>query len=170
MEKSIGTLVPQLTVTGAYSFLGEIREVIFELRWMLALIVIMITADFILGIIDSISKRGEDFHFSRAGRRTACKFIEYNSYLVVGFALGIAVFEPLGICSYITSSVFGLCLAALFELDSIVEHICAIHGIENRISVKRLLVGIIKKKYAAAGDILEDAAEDTGKKQRNKEE
>ena len=82
----------------------------------------------------------------------------------------IAVFEPLGICSYITSSVFGLCLAALFELDSIVEHICVIHGIENRISIKRLFVGIIKKKYAAAGEILEDAATDTAKKQSNKEE
>ncbi|WP_462342111.1 hypothetical protein [Phocaeicola plebeius] len=74
MEKLITIIAPQLLVAGAYSFIGEIKNVVFELRWMLAFIVVMIVADFVLGIIDSVVKRGEDFRFSRAGRRTMCKF------------------------------------------------------------------------------------------------
>ena len=74
MEKLVTIIAPQLLVAGAYSFIGEIKNVVFELRWMLAFIVGMIVADFVLGIIDSVVKRGEDFRFSRAGRRTMCKF------------------------------------------------------------------------------------------------
>lgn len=152
----MNTTAPQLAVIGGYTFLGEMKQVVFDLRWMFLFILILITADFILGIIDSIIKRGEEFRFSRAGRRTMCKFIEYNSYLVLGFTFGIAVLQPVGICNYMISSVGGLCLAILFEADSIKDHICAIHGIKNNISIKRLLVAFIKKKYVTAGEIIEE--------------
>lgn len=161
MQNLVTIIAPQLLVAGAYSFVGEIKGVVFELRWMLAFIVVMIVADFVLGIIDSVVKRGEDFRFSRAGRRTMCKFIEYNSYLVLGFMLGIAILQPVGICSYTISSMCGLGLAIVFEFDSIMEHICTIHGIKNRVSIKRLLVGYIKKKYNVAGEIIEEVTEVT---------
>lgn len=160
MEKLLNTIAPQLAVAGAYSFVGEIKGVVFELRWMLLFIIAMIVADFILGIIDSVVRRGEDFRFSRAGRRTMCKFIEYNSYLVLGFMFGIAILQPVGVCSYTISAMCGLGLALIFEFDSIVEHICNIHGIKNKISVKRILVGYIKKKYSTAGEIIEDITTD----------
>lgn len=160
MQNLITIIAPQLLVAGAYSFIGEIKNVVFELRWMLAFIVVMIVADFVLGIIDSVVKRGEDFRFSRAGRRTMCKFIEYNSYLVLGFMLGIAILQPAGICSYTVSAMCGLGLAILFEFDSIADHICAIHGIKNKVSIKRLLVGYIKKKYATAGEIIEEVTKE----------
>lgn len=146
MIKALNTTTPQLAVIGGYTFLGEMKQVIFDLRWMFLFILMLIAADFILGIIDSIIKRGEEFRFSRAGRRTMCKFIEYNSYLVLGFTFGIAVLQPVGICNYMISSVGGLCLAILFEADSIKDHICAIHGIENKFSVKKWLVEYLKKK------------------------
>lgn len=164
MEKIITITVPQLLVAGAYSFIGEIKNVVFELRWMLAFIVVMIVADFVLGIIDSVLKKKEDFRFSRAGRRTMCKFIEYNSYLVLGFMLGIAILQPVGICSYTISSMCGLGLAFLFEFDSIVDHICAIHGIKNKVSIKRILIGYIKKKYNTAGEIIEEVTNEEVKK------
>ena len=164
MEKLLNVMAPQLAVAGAYSFIGEIKSVVFELRWMLVFIVVMIVADFVLGIIDSVVRRDEDFRFSRAGRRTMCKFIEYNSYLVLGFMLGIAILQPAGICSYTASSMCGLGLAIVFEFDSIVEHICDIHGIDNKVSIKRLLVGYIKKKYHAAGEIIEEATKEEEKK------
>lgn len=63
MQNLITVIAPQILVAGAYSFVGEIRSVVFELRWMLAFIVVMIVADFVLGIIDSVVKRGEDFRF-----------------------------------------------------------------------------------------------------------
>ena len=160
MEKLVTIIAPHLLVAGAYSFIGEIKNVVFELRWMLAFIVVMIVADFVLGIIDSVVKRGEDFRFSRAGRRTMCKFIEYNSYLVLGFMLGIAILQPVGICSYTISSMCGLGLAILFEFDSIADHVCVIHGIRNKVSIKRLLVGYIKKKYATAGEIIEEVTKE----------
>lgn len=160
MEKLLNTIAPQLAVAGAYSFVGEIKEVVFELRWMLVFIIVMIVADFVLGIIDSVVKRGEDFRFSRAGRRTMCKFIEYNSYLVLGFMFGLAILQPVEICSYTISAMCGLGLAILFEFDSIADHICAIHGIKNKVSIKRLLVGYIKKKYSAAGEIIEEVTKE----------
>lgn len=164
MEKILTVIAPQLTVVGVYSFVEEIRGVLFELRWMLALIVVMIVADFVLGIIDSVVKRGEDFRFSRAGRRTMCKFIEYNSYLVLGFALGIAILQPVGICSYTVASMCGLAIAIVFEFDSISEHICDIHGIKNKVSIKKLLVGYIKKRYNVAGELIEEATKEEEKK------
>ena len=160
MQNFITVIAPQILVAGAYSFVGEIRSVVFELRWMLVFIVAMIIADFVLGIIDSVVKRGEDFRFSRAGRRTMCKFIEYNSYLVLGFMLGVAILQPVGICSYTISSMCGLGLAILFEFDSIADHVCVIHGIRNKVSIKRLLVGYIKKKYATAGEIIEEVTKE----------
>ena len=163
MEKLVTIIAPQLLVAGAYSFIGEIKNVVFELRWMLAFIVVMIVADFVLGIIDSVVKRGEDFRFSRAGRRTMCKFIEYNSYLVLGFMLGIAILQPVGICSYTISSMCGLGMAIVFEFDSIMDHICVIHGIKNKISIKRIMVGYRKKKYAAAGEIIEEVTNEEKK-------
>lgn len=146
MIRLMNTTAPQLAVIGGYTFLSEMKQVVFDLRWMFLFILILIAADFILGIIDSIIKRGEEFRFSRAGRRTMCKFIEYNSYLVLGFTFGIAVLQPVGICNYMISSVGGLCLAILFEADSIKDHVCAIHGIENKFSVKKWLVEYLKKK------------------------
>lgn len=160
MEKMLNIIAPQLAVAGAYSFIGEIRDVVFELRWMLIFIAAMIIADFVLGIIDSVVKHGEDFRFSRAGRRTMCKFIEYNSYLVLGFMMGLAILQPIGICTYTVSAMCGLGLAMVFEFDSIMEHICVIHGIKNRISIKRMLVGYIKKKYSTAGDIIEEVTKE----------
>ena len=164
MVRVLNTIAPQLAVVGTYTFMKEIGSVIFELRWMLALIVAMIFADFVLGIIDSVSRRGEDFRFSRAGRRTMCKFIEYNSYLVLGFTFGIAILQPLNVCSYTVSSMCGLGLAIIFEFDSIMEHICVIHGLENKVSIKHLLVAYIKKRYKVAGEIIEKV--DKGKSEK----
>ena len=42
MQNFITVIAPQILVAGAYSFVGEIRSVVFELRWMLAFIVVMI--------------------------------------------------------------------------------------------------------------------------------
>lgn len=163
MERFINVVTPQLAVVGAYSFVGEIKEVVFQLRWMLVFIVVMIIADFVLGIIDSVVKRGEEFRFSRAGRRTMCKFIEYNSYLVLGFMMGIAILQPVGVCSYTVSAMCGLGLAIVFEFDSIVDHVCNIHGIKNRVSIKRILVSMIKKKYGVAGDIIDEVTKEEKK-------
>ena len=58
----------------------------------------------------------------------------------------------------------GLGLAIVFEFDSIMDHICDIHGIKNKVSIKRLLVGYIKKKYNTAGEIIEEITKEEDKK------
>lgn len=40
------------------------------------------------------------------------------------------------------------------------QHVCEIHGIKNKVSIKRLLVGYIKKKYTTAGEIIEKVTKD----------
>ena len=54
MIKLLESLAPNVAVIGVYSFVGEIKHVIYDLRWMFVFIVMLIFADFILGIIDSI--------------------------------------------------------------------------------------------------------------------
>ena len=89
----------------------------------------------------------------------------YSTRQNLGFMLGLAILQPVGVCNYTISAMCGLGLAILFEFDSIMEHVCNIHGIKNKVSIKRLLVSYIKKKYNAAGEIIEEV---TKEKEGNK--
>lgn len=130
-------------------FLSEVTATIWELRWMELAIFVLVVADFCWGIADSVAKRGEEFHFSRAGRRTACKLLEYNFYLVGGMVLGKALCEPLGICGHVEAAAVCFGLSAVFEVDSITEHVCAVHGWEHKWSLKKFFVNYLKKKFKA---------------------
>ena len=147
---------------------GEARDALFDLRWMLALIAVMIIADFWFGVADSVNKRGEDFHFSRAGRRTLGKATEYVMYLVVGSILGKAIFEPMGICSHVVVAAVALSFAVLWEADSIIEHVCSLHNITTRFSVKRFILALIKRKSPAVGEALEETLEEAEKEDGKK--
>lgn len=74
---------------------GEALLALYDLRWMLILIVVLILADFWFGVSESLHKH-EHFRFSRAGRRTCNKAVDYITYLILGSVLGLAIFEPLG--------------------------------------------------------------------------
>ena len=133
--------VTQITLISATAaFYAEVMELLFALRWAFALVVVMIMMDFCYGIADSVGKRGEDFHLSRAGRRTLCKFIEYITYPIVGGILGKAVLEPMGCGSMMMGGALGVMLAILFEADSISEHVCNVHNINKRFSVKGWII------------------------------
>ena len=108
MEKLLHTIAPQLAVAGAYSFIGEIKGVVFELRWMLVFIVVMIIADFVLGIIDSVVKRGEDFRFSRAGRRTMLRSCSRLVYAAIPFRPCAALGWPSCLSSTLSWSISAL--------------------------------------------------------------
>lgn len=138
-------------------FMDEVRTTLFELRWMELAVFLLILIDFVYGVAASVGRRGEEFHFSRAGRRTTCKFLEYNGYLAAGLVFGMAVFEPLGVCSHVTASAVGLLLAVLYEIDSITEHFCDVHGIRERFSVKKLLVAYLKRRFKDVNEALNEA-------------
>lgn len=137
---------------------GEALSALFDLRWMLVLIVVLIVADFWFGVSESLHKH-EHFRFSRAGRRTCNKAVDYITYLILGSVLGLAIFEPLGWATHTTTAAIGLGFGCVWEVDSIVGHVCELHGVKNKFSVKRLIISIIKKKDADVGEAVEEVLE-----------
>jgi len=160
MDKTfISSTGQAITIT---AFSQEAISVIYDLRWGLFLIVALIAADFWLGIAASLRRR-EEFRFSRAGRRTCNKFAEYFTFLVIGALLGLAIFEPLGVAGHVATAGVCLGMGCLFELDSIMGHVCDLHGIKSRFSIKRFLIALIKSKNADMGEAVEEAMEENGK-------
>ena len=137
---------------------GEALTALYDLRWMLVFIVVLILAAFWFGVSESIKKH-EHFRFSRAGRRTCNKAVDYLTYLLVGALLGLAIFEPLGWTNHTTTAAVGLGFGCIWEVDSIVGHVCALHGIKNKFSVKRFIIALIKRKDKELGEAVEDAME-----------
>ena len=74
MAGNITTSTGKAFVVGTMS--TEALTALFDLRWMLVLIVVLIVADFWFGVSESLKKR-EHFRFSRAGRRTCNKAVDY---------------------------------------------------------------------------------------------
>ncbi len=140
---------------------AEAKDALFDLRWMLVLIVVLIVADFWFGVSESLKKR-EHFRFSRAGRRTCNKAVDYITYLLLGAVIGMAIFEPLGWADHTTTAAVGLGLGCLWEIDSIIGHVCALHGVENRFTVKKFLISLLKRKNRDIGEAVEDALKDNG--------
>lgn len=146
---------------------GEALSALYDLRWMLVFIVVLILADFWFGVSESI-KKNIHFRFSRAGRRTCNKGVDYITYLLVGALLGMAIFEPLGWANHTTTAAIGLGFGCVWEVDSIIGHVCTLHGIDNRFSVKRFIISLIKRKDQEIGEAVEDGfKEEENKKNEN---
>lgn len=159
--KTIVTNSGKMVMTGTMG--GEALAVLYDLRWMLVCIVVLILADFWFGLSDSLHRK-EEFRFSRAGRRTCNKFVDYMTYLLVGVLMGLGIFEPLGWADHVTTAAVGLGFGFVWEIDSIVGHVCALKGMENRYSVKRILVrfivALVKKKSHDVGEALEESVKE----------
>lgn len=147
-----GTAAPLILMA---AFSSEALSAFYDLRWMLVFICILIVADFWFGVSDSLNKR-KKFRFSRAGRRTCNKLVDYLTYLLVGCALGLAILEPLGIANHTVTAAVGLGLGCMWEVDSIVGHVCSLHGVQNKFSVKRFLISLLRKKYPEAGEAFDE--------------
>ena len=85
--------------------------------------------------------------------------MDYITYLILGSVLGLAIFEPLGWATHTTTAAIGLGFGCVWEVDSIVGHVCELHGVKNKFSVKRLIIAIIKKKDADVGEAVEEVLE-----------
>ena len=153
MEQNIFQTGGKVVVMGGMA--GEAMTALYDLRWMIAFIFALVVSDFWFGVKASLAKK-EKFRFSRAGRRTCNKFCDYIGYLIVGALFGMAIFEPLGICSHTAAAAVCLGLGCLWEIDSIIEHVCMLHGIKKRWSAKRLLIALLKAKHPEAGAAVEE--------------
>lgn len=150
---------PLLITSGALlagTFYEELQQVLFDLRWLVAFIVILVFTDFWTGLTASVRVRKENFRISRALRRTIVKFLEYINFIIFGLLLSKAILEPFGIGTDITGGAIGASAALLIEFDSIYGHICDIHGIKSRFSIKRMFVAYIKRKNEDVGEAVEE--------------
>lgn len=160
---NVGTQAVLWTAFGA-----EAMEAVYDLRWMLALAAGLIVVDFWWGISDARSK-GEEVRFSRAGRRTCNKAIDYTCYLIVGCLLGLGIFEPLGICSHITTSAIGIGLGCVFDLNSIIGHICSVHGLKFKLNLWKVLLKLMEKKHEDLAEAIQEGKEEVKPKEVSEE-
>ena len=163
-------------------FGGEAIQTVFDLRWAIVFCIVLILVDFWWGVSESkmrykeAIKAGNEylakeykFRFSKAGRRSANKIVDYLTYLLVGCFAGMAITEPLGWANHITTSAICLGFAFLFEVSSIVGHICAVKGIKTpKLTFKSvfkfvvtLIVNFIKKKNDDLGEALDETVKET---------
>ncbi len=144
-------------------FLGEIGTLLWDMRWLMLLAVVLIAADFWLGIHKSIAN-GIDIRFSRAIRRTMMKFADYLCVVILGAVVGKALGEPLGYTA-VSIAVVLMSVACLCELDSIISNWGDIKGI--KINVFKIALALVGYKRKELAESLKGAI--TAKK-RNKEE
>lgn len=150
------------------AFANEGLQCINDLRWMIVLSIVLIFADFWWGWSESAlrykmattdeEKEKYRFHKSKAIRRSANKFVDYVTYLLVGCVLGLAILEPLSVCNHVISAAVGLGLGCLADMISIAGHYCAVKDIHfDFLSfAKKLLVNFIKKKNEDVGEALDE--------------
>lgn len=150
------------------AFANEGLQCVHDLRWMIVLSIVLIFADFWWGWSESAMKyrratTDEErekyrFHKSKAIRRSANKFIDYITYLLVGGVLGLAILEPLGVCDHVVSAAVGLGLGCFADMISIVGHYCSVKDIHFDAweFAKKLLINLVKKKNEDIGEALDE--------------
>lgn len=140
--------------TSIIGFISECYTIIFDLRWMILLAIILILSDFWFGI--SVSRmQGIEIRKSRAGRKTLNKIIDYLCYVLLGAAIGKAIGDPYGL-NPITVSITIMVLCYCFEIDSIYNHICELHGVKKRYSIWNILWKFITLKFKDVGEAFQD--------------
>lgn len=154
--------------TGIIGFTSECYAIIFDLRWMILLALVLILSDLWFGI--SVSRmQGTEIRKSRAGRRTLNKVIDYLCYVLLGAVIGKAVGDPYGL-NPITVSITIMVLCYCFEIDSIYNHICELHGIKKRYSIWVILWKFITFKFKDVGEAFQDMRNQSKDFKNNKNE
>ena len=154
--------------TGIIGFTSECYAIIFDLRWMILLAFVLILSDFWFGI--SVSRmQGIEVRKSRAGRKTLNKAIDYLCYVLLGAVIGKAIGDPYGL-NPITVSITIMILCYCFEIDSIYNHICELHGVKKRYSIWVILWKFITFKFKDVGEAFQDMRNQSKDFKNNKNE
>lgn len=156
---------------------NEFVQIIYDARWLLAVITLCVAADFWYGWSES-RKRYEAarakndkivmaqyrWRTSRAIRRTVNKLIDYIIWVSLGVFTGFALLRPLG-ADYMLGGIAATAIAIGCEAKSFIGHFFYLHGI--RIEQKSVtgflrafVVAFAKRKNADVGEALEDALEE----------
>ncbi len=130
---------------------AEAAQAIYDLRWMLIFIVWLLAVNLWFRIsCDAKAKRPTSV--AREGREACNKLVDYIAYLMSGAILGLAIFEPLGIATHTETAAAGLALGCVWEIESIADHVCELHGIGQRHCIRRLLLKMVKSKFKWMND------------------
>ena len=156
---------------------NEFVQIIYDARWLLAVITLCVAADFWYGWSES-RKRYEAarakkdkivmaqyrWRTSRAIRRTVNKLIDYIIWVSLGVFTGFALLRPLG-ADYMLGGIAATAIAIGCEAKSFIGHFFYLHGI--RIEQKSVtgflrafVVAFAKRKNTDVGEALEDALEE----------
>lgn len=139
-------------------FDAQLSGYVFDLRWLLGLLVVLIAADFWWGTRES-KQKGDELRFSRAMRKTLNKFVDYITYIIVGAFIAHVICVPIGLVENAQAgAAIGIGLGLICETDSIVKHIFTLHGL--KFSWRKLLISLIKLKSPDWGQALDDAIEE----------
>ena len=139
MDTTVGTKAVMWGSIGS-----ELIAVVYDLRYMVICSIALILADLWWGYSESQMRKEmakdmgnatleEKFkwHKSRALRRTANKTVDYLTSLVVGALIGLAITEPMDICSHVWSAAIGLGIGCACEVASIIGHVAFVKlGVE----------------------------------------
>lgn len=157
MDNVTETTTQSLFKTSMIGLFGECTQILYDLRWMILLAIILILSDLWFGISAS-RVQGIAIRKSRAGRRTLNKLVDYICYILLGAVIGKAIGEPYGV-DPIVVSITVMILCYCFEIDSIYDHICEIHGIKKRYSIWRILFKLLTLKFKDVGEAFKDMSE-----------
>lgn len=158
---------------------AELMVVVYDLRYMVLCSFALILADLWWGYSEAkmryelAKKNGSavladkfKWHKSRAGRRTANKIVDYLTYLVVGALIGLAITEPMDVCSHVWTAAMGLGVGCACEMASIIGHVAYVRlGVEVSMidgwkAFMRFLGRLIRIKSGELGDAVEEFGTD----------
>lgn len=170
MDQTVGTKAIMWGSIG-----GELISVVYDLRYMVICSVALILADLWWGYSESQMRKAHakekgnatleekfKWHKSRALRRTTNKVVDYLTYLVVGALIGLAITEPMDVCSHVVSAALGLGIGCACEIASIIGHVAYVKmGVEISMidgwkAFMKFLGKMIKVKSTEIGEAVED--------------
>lgn len=129
------------------TLMSGFMDFIEPLKWFMLLALILIIADLRFGI-SAAKKRGEQIRFSRAGRRTINKTVDYLCWILLAGAIGKAFGIPFDI-PILPASV--LLVIYGFEINSCYGNYFEAHG-------KKVKINIFKY-FSKKADIIETGDE-----------
>ena len=145
--------VVRVTTGLGLSMVDELQSMLWDMRWLIALCVVLIAVDLVFGI-ENANAYNEKIRRSRAIRRTANKFIDYMCWLLFAGVFARAFSGPFGLAdTTITAGV--MLVACVSEVDSIVQNYTEAHG-KERFSLMSFFLNLIKRKNKDVGGAIED--------------
>ena len=126
---------------------------LFDLRWGVGLLLILMLADLWFGCSES-KKRGVQIPKSRCIRRTLNKVCDYAAVMMVFLFLGgLLINQP------VLGLFVGIAISCVAEICSVGGHILYLKGI--KFSFKKFFIALIKFRYNELGSAIEKAVDET---------